>query len=177
MPSWHAGKLGKRSVTEEAERVRAVRRSAWQGVLQSAEQAVAGVAVLKHRACYARGVKAVTAYDGVTVMHDRPRDCACMATPCGHAETCALIEADGSGNLCTKSARHIPVFGNYRTYLAIDRLPCLFLRQSNAFRNTHVDWAEPGLDPGRTPTWIWLRLYQPTMPLPCTHDLRNRKPQ
>lgn len=85
MPSWHAGKLGKESVTEKAERAKAVGRSAWQGVLQSAEQAVAGMAVPMHRAC-ARGMKAVTAYDGVTVLHDRPRDYACMATPCGHAE-------------------------------------------------------------------------------------------
>src|SRR5581483_12219909 len=103
MPSWHAGKLGKGS----AECAEAVGWSAWQGVRHDAEQAAA---VPMGRACckHACGAETVAVCVGVTVMHDRPRDCACMAAPCDHVETCVLIEADGNGNRCTNSARPIP---------------------------------------------------------------------
>ncbi len=96
------------------------------------------------RACrkHACGVKTITTCEAMTVMHDRPRDCACMATPCGHAETCALIEADGNGIRCTNSARPIPVFGNYRTYLAIDRPLVRFWGKAKLFRDTHVGWGD-----------------------------------
>jgi hypothetical protein len=92
------------------------------------------------RACckHARGVEIVAVCDRKTVIHDRPRDCARVVTPCDPAETCNLIEADRSGNICTKSARLVPVFGNYRTYLAIGRRACLFLRQSHPNVGMHM---------------------------------------